>query len=40
MDVVRDGTLSEGRIIINTLGLLQQLGAIPTRDGVSMRALS
>jgi steroid delta-isomerase-like uncharacterized protein len=37
MDVVRGGTLSESRIIMDTLGLLQQLGAIPTPAGVSMR---
>jgi hypothetical protein len=37
MDVVGDGTLSESRIIMDTFGLLQQLGAIPTPDGVSMR---
>ena len=37
MDVARDGTLNQGRIIMDTLGLLQQLGAIPTPDGVSMR---
>ena len=29
MDVVRDGMLSESRIIMDTMGLLQQLGAIP-----------
>ena len=29
MDVVTDGRLSESRIIMDTLGLLQQLGAIP-----------
>ena len=29
MDLVRDGVLSESRIIMDTLGLLQQLGAIP-----------
>jgi steroid delta-isomerase-like uncharacterized protein len=28
MDVVRDGMLSESRIIMDTMGLLQQLGAI------------
>jgi hypothetical protein len=35
MDVVRDSRLNEGRIIMDTLGLLQQLGAIPTPAGVS-----
>jgi len=30
MDVVRDGMLSESRIIMDTMGLLQQLGAIPS----------
>ena len=29
MDVVKDGRLSESRIIMDTLGLLQQLGAVP-----------
>lgn len=29
MDVVRDGMLSESRIIMDTMGLLQQLGAMP-----------
>ena len=29
IDLVRDGLLSESRIIIDTVGLLQQLGAIP-----------
>lgn len=29
MDVVRDGMLSESRIIMDTMGLLQQLDAIP-----------
>jgi len=29
MDLVRDGVLSESRIIMDTVGLLQQLGAIP-----------
>jgi steroid delta-isomerase-like uncharacterized protein len=29
MDVVKNGTLSESRIIMDTLGLLQQIGAIP-----------
>lgn len=29
MDVVRDGMLSESRIIMDTMGLLQQLGAVP-----------
>jgi steroid delta-isomerase-like uncharacterized protein len=29
MDVVRDGLLVESRIIMDTLGLLQQLGVIP-----------
>lgn len=33
MDVVRDGTLRESRIIMDTLGLLQQLGAVPAPDG-------
>jgi len=33
IDVVRDGQLSESRIIMDTLGLLQQLGAIPVPDG-------
>ena len=32
MDVVRDGSLRESRIIMDTLGLLQQLGAIPAPD--------
>ena len=35
MDVVKDGRLSESRIIMDTLGLLQQLGAIPARRGVN-----
>ena len=29
MDVVKNGVLSESRIIMDTLGLLQQIGAIP-----------
>jgi len=29
IDVVRDGLFSESRIIIDTVGLLQQLGAMP-----------
>lgn len=33
MDVVRDGMLRESRIIMDTLGLLQQLGAIPAPGG-------
>jgi hypothetical protein len=33
IDVVRDGQLSESRIIMDTFGLLQQLGAIPAADG-------
>jgi hypothetical protein len=37
MDVVRDGTLSESRIIMDTLGLLQQLDAIPAPDGEAMK---
>lgn len=32
MDLVRDGVLSESRIIMDTLGLLQQLGAIPAPE--------
>ena len=33
MDLVRDGVLSESRIIMDTLGLLKQLGAIPAPEG-------
>lgn len=29
MDVIKNGTLSESRIIMDTLGLLQQIGVIP-----------
>jgi steroid delta-isomerase-like uncharacterized protein len=32
MDLVRDGVLSESRIIMDTLGLLQQLGTIPAPE--------
>jgi steroid delta-isomerase-like uncharacterized protein len=32
MDVVTDGRLSQSRIIMDTLGLLQQLGAIPAHN--------
>lgn len=32
MDVIRDGMLSESRIIMDALGLMQQLGAIPVRQ--------
>jgi hypothetical protein len=37
MDVVKDGRLSESRIIMDTLGLLQQLGAVPEPKGASKR---
>jgi predicted ester cyclase len=30
IDVVRDGRFAESRIIMDTLGLMQQLGVIPT----------
>ena len=32
MNLVRDGVLSESRIIMDTLGLLKQLGAIPAPE--------
>ena len=33
IDVVKDGKFAESRIIMDTLGLMQQLGAIPTPEG-------
>jgi predicted ester cyclase len=30
IDVVRDGRFAESRLIMDTLGLMQQLGVIPT----------
>jgi steroid delta-isomerase-like uncharacterized protein len=33
IDVIRNGKLTESRIIMDTVGLLQQLGAIPLPDG-------
>ena len=32
IDVVRDGKFAESRFIMDTLGLMRQLGAIPTAD--------
>ena len=33
IDVVRDGKFSESRIIMDTPGLMQQLGTIPMTSG-------
>lgn len=33
IDVVRDGKFAESRIIMDTMGLMQQLGTIPSEGG-------
>ncbi|MEM8531085.1 MAG: ester cyclase [Chloroflexota bacterium] len=35
IDVVRDGKFSESRILMDSLGMLQQLGVLPTPDGAA-----